>query len=160
MSLFVCVHISLNWDTCTLRLHYNADTIITRSPLGSEIFFQYNYVQKCQQAIAVLYNASCEIHTPCVFPRLSLIPVSLPLGGVNGSLNIQCLRNLGSCVMKRWLCNSCLSHVLHFTCTLLYMYLTLHVPYFTCTLLYMYLTLHVPYFICTLLYMYLTLYVP
>ena len=42
----------------------------------------------------------------------------LPWAGVNRLLNIQGSRNRGSCVIKRWLRNSCLSHVLHITCTL------------------------------------------
>ena len=32
-------------------------------------FPQYNG-WKCQQTIAVLHNANCEIRTPCVFPSL------------------------------------------------------------------------------------------
>ena len=44
-----------------------------------------------------IHNASCEICTPCVFPN----QVNLHRGGVNGSHDIQCLRNRGSCVIKR-----------------------------------------------------------
>jgi len=34
-----------------------------------------------------------------------LTPVNLPRGGVNESLNIQCLRNRGSCVIERHFSN-------------------------------------------------------
>jgi len=40
----------------------------------------------------------------------SLTPINLPRGGVNGSLDTQCLRNLGSCVIKRRLSNFCLQN--------------------------------------------------
>ena len=53
-----------------------------------------------------IHNANCENRTPCVFPR----PVNLPLGGVNGSLNIQCLRNREACVIERRLSNFCLQN--------------------------------------------------
>ena len=49
-----------------------------------------------------------KIVLPVYFP--SLTPVNLPRGGVNGSLNIQCLRNRGSCVIERRLSNFCLQN--------------------------------------------------
>jgi len=52
----------------------------------------------------VINNASCENRTPCVFPS------NLPRGGVNGSLDIHCLRNRGLCVIDRWLSNLCLQN--------------------------------------------------
>jgi len=33
-----------------------------------------------------------------------------PRGGVNGSLDIQCLRNRGSCVIERQMSNFCLQN--------------------------------------------------
>jgi len=42
-----------------------------------------------------------------------LTPVNLPRGGVNGSLNIQCLRHQGSCVIERRLSNFCLQKKKH-----------------------------------------------
>ena len=103
-------YLKVNKST-TLRLHYNAvlynaDSIITRSPRGSQIFFQY----KCQQTIAVLHNASCENRTPCVFPSQVWHQLIFPWGSVNGSLNIQCLRNGWSCVIERRLSNFCLQN--------------------------------------------------
>ena len=60
----------------TLQLHYNAvlynavlynvDSIITRSPRGSQIFFQYN-VWKCQQTIAVYTMRTVKIVLPVYF---------------------------------------------------------------------------------------------
>ena len=55
----------------TLQLHYNAvlykaDSIITRSPRGSQIFFQYN-VWKCQQTIAVYTKQAVKIVLPVYF---------------------------------------------------------------------------------------------
>ena len=57
----------------TLRLHYNtvlykADSIITRCPRGSQIFFQYKCVKMSADNRGI-HNASCENRTPCVFPR-------------------------------------------------------------------------------------------
>ena len=39
-----------------------------------------------------------------------VLPVNLPQGGVNGSQDIQCLRNRGSCVIERRLSNFCLQN--------------------------------------------------
>ena len=57
-----------------------------------------------------IHNANCEnrISWP------SLTQINLPWGGVNRSLDIQCLRNRGACVIKRWLSSTCLSHVPYF----------------------------------------------
>ena len=56
----------------TLRLHYNrvlypADSIITRSPRGSQLFFQYTMCENVSRLSRYTYNASCENRTPCVF---------------------------------------------------------------------------------------------
>ena len=45
-----------------------------------------------------------------VYFQPSLTPVNLPRGSVNGSLDIQCLLNRGSCVLKRRLSNFCLQN--------------------------------------------------
>jgi len=39
-----------------------------------------------------IHNASCENRTPCVFPNQVWHQLIFPRGGVNGSLNIQCLQ--------------------------------------------------------------------
>ena len=76
---------------CTLRLQYNAvqynaDSIITRSPRGSQIFFQYKCV-KLSADDRGIHNASCENRTPCVFPSQVWHQLIFPWGSVNGSLN-------------------------------------------------------------------------
>ena len=83
-----------------LRLHYiavlyNADSILKRSPCDSQMFFPVECV-KMSADDRILHNSSCENCTPW--------------GGVNESLDIQCLRNRGSCVIKRWLSNFCLQN--------------------------------------------------
>ena len=72
----------------TLRLHYNAvlynaDSIITRSPHGSQIFFQYKCV-KISADDSGIHNASCENRTPCVFPSQVWHQLISPRGDVNG----------------------------------------------------------------------------
>ena len=57
-----------------------------------------------------LHNASCENRTPCVFPSQVWHQLICPWGSVNGSPDIQCLRNGWSCVIKRWLSNFCLQN--------------------------------------------------
>ena len=58
----------------TLRLHYNAvhynaDSIIMRSPRGSQIFVQYTLLcVKMSADDRGIHNASCENRTPWVFP--------------------------------------------------------------------------------------------
>jgi len=49
---------------CTLRLHYNAvlynaDSIITRSPRGSQIFFQYTV---CENVSRGLRYTQCKLY--------------------------------------------------------------------------------------------------
>ena len=53
------------WKMEDQLLHCNS--IITGSPRGSQIFFQCKCV-KISADDRGIYNASCENHTPCVFP--------------------------------------------------------------------------------------------
>ena len=99
------------WKMEDQLLHCNS--IITGSPRGSQIFFQCKCV-KISADDRGIYNASCENHTPCVFPsqvwhQLISSPHP-PRGDFNGSLDIQCLRNGWSCVIKRQLSNFCLQN--------------------------------------------------
>ena len=81
MSILFCIYyVSLS----TLRLHYNA----------VYIYFQYicENVRRSQYTQCKLWNS----YSLCIsYP--SLTPVNLPWGGVNGSLDIQCLRKRGAC---------------------------------------------------------------
>ena len=76
-----------------------------RSPRGSQIFFQY----KCQQTIAVYTMQVVKILLPVYF-LAKFDTSSSPRGGVNGLLDIHCLHNRGSCVIKRRLSNFCLQN--------------------------------------------------
>jgi len=97
---------------------------MTRSwtPHGPQIF-RYNM---CENVSKQPKTLNLPLYTHCKLWKLcsmciswpSLTPVYLPWGGVNRLLDMQGLRNQGSCVIKRCLSNACLSHVQHFTCTL------------------------------------------
>ena len=92
----------------TLRLHYNAflynaDSIITRSPRGSQIFIQYTM---CEHVSRQSRYTQCKLW----FPSQVWHQLIFPRGGVNGLLNIPCLRNRGSCVVERWSSNFCLQN--------------------------------------------------
>ena len=52
---------------CHLFYIIHCDSIITRSPHGSQIFFQYICVKMSADDRGI-HNASCENRTPCVFP--------------------------------------------------------------------------------------------
>ena len=95
------------WKMEDQLLHCNS--IITGSPRGSQIFFQCKCV-KISADDRGIYNASCENRTPCVFPSQVWHQLISPRGGVNGSLDIQCLHNGWSCVIKRRLSNFCLQN--------------------------------------------------
>ena len=112
------------WKSSNNAVLFDANPIITWSPLGPKVFFQYNMCENVSRRSITLniplYKQSklwksCSL---CIsWP--SLTPVNLPWGGVNRSLDMQGLHNWGSCVIKRWLSHSCLSQVYHLTCTLL-----------------------------------------
>ena len=57
-----------------------------------------------------IHNASCENCTPYVFSSQVRPQLISPRGGINGSLNIQCLRNRVSYVIERRLSNFCLQN--------------------------------------------------
>jgi len=84
----------------TLRL------LITRSPHGSQIYFQCNM---CENVSTQLRYTQCKLWKSYSL-YLTPVTVNLPRGGVNESLNIQCLRNRGSCVINRRLSNFCLQN--------------------------------------------------
>ena len=109
-SMFMVVRpILLN----TLRLHYNAvlhnaDSIITWSPRGSQIFFQYTMCENVSRRSRYTQCKLWKSYSLCIsLPSLS--PVNLVIR-VNGSLNIQCSRNRWSCVIERRLSNLCLQN--------------------------------------------------
>jgi len=93
---------------------FDANPIITRSPLC--LFFQYDM---CENVIRQSITLNKPLYTQCKLWTLcslcicwqSLTPVNLPWSGVNRLLDMQDLCNSGSCVIKRWFSNSCLSHV-------------------------------------------------
>ena len=58
--------------------------------------------------IAVYTMQAVKIVLPVYF--LAKFDTSIPRGGVNGSLDIQCLRYWGSCVIERSLSNFCLQN--------------------------------------------------
>jgi len=89
----------------TLLFHYNADSIITLSP-RFQYFVSENVSRRLRFTQCKLWNS----YSLCISEPI-LTPVNLPWGGVNGSLDIQCLRNQGARVLKRWLSNICSSHV-------------------------------------------------
>ena len=72
----------------TLRLHYNAvlynaDSIITRSPRGSQIFSQYNMCENVSRRSRFTQCKLCNSYSLCIF-QPSLTPLISPRGGVNG----------------------------------------------------------------------------
>ena len=98
----------------TLRLHYsavlyNADTILTWSPRCSQIFLQYTVCENISRRSRYTQCKLWKSFSLCI-SKHSLTPVNLPRGGVNVSLDIQCLRYWGSCVIERSLSNFCLQN--------------------------------------------------
>jgi len=88
---------------------YNFAYTFRRHFTYRDMFFRSQLVFSCLNLIVCLdnhciHNASCENRAPCVFPG-QMTPVNLSWGGVNGSLDIQCLHNWGACEIKRWLSN-------------------------------------------------------
>jgi len=80
----------------------------TATPLyGSQIFFQYTVCENVSRRLLYTQMQAVKILLPVYF--LAKFESSyLPRGGVNGSFDIQCLRNRGSCVIERRLSNFCL----------------------------------------------------
>ena len=109
-SMFMVVRpILLN----TLRLHYNgvlynADSIITWSPHGSQIFFQYTMCENVSRRSRYTQCKLWKSYSLCI-SLPSFTPVNLVIR-VNRSLNIQCWPNRGECVIKRRLSNLCLQN--------------------------------------------------
>ena len=84
--------------------------------VAPQIFFFYNMCENVSRRSITLnipLYTQCKLWKSCslCISWPSLTPVNLPCGGVNRSLDTQGLPNRGSCVIKRWLSNSCLSHV-------------------------------------------------
>ena len=87
----------------------HCDSIITRSLRGSQMFFQNT---RCESVSRRSRYTQCKLgksYSLC-FSSLVWHQLIFPRGGVNGSLDIQFLRNRGSCVIKRRLSNFCLQN--------------------------------------------------
>ena len=79
------------------------------SPRGSQIFSQYNLCENVSRRSWYTQSKLWKSYSLCM-SEPSLTTVNLPWGGDNGSLNIQCLCDQGSCVIERWLSNFCLQN--------------------------------------------------
>ena len=77
--------------------------------IGGNKDYIFTQCVKMSAAIAVYTMQAFKFILPGNFLP-SLTPVNLPRGSVNGSLNIQCLRNRGACVIERRLSNFCLQN--------------------------------------------------